>query len=126
MFTAVVLPGPSRAGLGRAQARAGAGTGQGSLLVWAGTEHTAALDACVEPCWPWPGSWAWSSLPPAADSSGAALHSPGLQLIQNPGTDGAHPLAHPLARTQKQGQLWQLELWVAGVHISGILHSGCG
>ncbi|RLV98786.1 hypothetical protein DV515_00010354 [Chloebia gouldiae] len=35
----------------------------------------------------------------------------GLQLIPTPGTDCAHPLAHPLGRTHKQGQLWQSELW---------------
>lgn len=52
--------------------------------------------------------------------------SPGLQLIQTPGIDCTRPVAQPLARTHKQGQLWQSELWVAGVHISGILHSGCG
>lgn len=50
----------------------------------------------------------------------------GLQLIQTPGTDCAHALAHPLGRTHKQGQLWQSELRVAALHISGILHSGCG
>lgn len=39
--------------------------------------------------------------------------SPGLQLIQTPGTDPAHPRAHPLACTQT-GQLWQAKLWVGG------------
>lgn len=48
--------------------------------------------------------------------------SPGLQLVQMPGTDCAYPLAH----MHEQGQPWWSEQWVTVAHISGILYSGCG
>lgn len=115
-FTAVVFPRPSKAWLRRAQ---GSALPQGRFGV--GTEPSAPLDTREGQCWGWS-----SCLRCWVIHQELLCTSPGLQLIQTPGTDHAQPLAHPLGPTHKQGQLWQSKLWVPGVHISGILHSGCG